>query len=194
MSTKQFYVTSYAVELITAQLRIIELFGLEVIISGVQIPKASPKPLCTKLFFAQVPCFRQTASFPRQGSFLKQTPTSSSSTTSCPNSPINSHTIYASQQSFLLGAELLIAGSQLLPPRSSQTSGAWLRSRLLAAEGMSISNLLIGFFPSRDTALCLHSLVGDARAGVGVQDMTWPLASWFLFIPEQKGGFLWSSA
>lgn len=135
MSTKGFYVTSCALELLNAQVCIIERFRLEVIISGVQIPKASPKAPCTKLFLAQVPQFRQTSSFPRQGSFPKITPAIIINTTSCSNSPINSHPIYASQQSFLLGAELLIAGLQLLPPCSSQTSGAWPCSRFLAARG-----------------------------------------------------------
>lgn len=134
-------------ELINAQLCIIEQFGLEVIKSGVQIPKASPKPLCTELFLAHVPRFRQTASFPREGSFPKKTPTTIISTTSCTNSPINSHLICASQQSFLWGAELLIAALQLLPPRSSQTCGAWPHSRFLAAEGTSISSPSRLIFP-----------------------------------------------
>lgn len=74
MSAKGFYVTSYALELINAQLCIVEWFGLEVIISGMQIPKASPKPLWTKLFLFPVPRFWQTASFPGQGGFPKKNP------------------------------------------------------------------------------------------------------------------------
>ena len=61
-------------------------------------------------------------------------------TTSYANSRINSDPIYTSQQSFLLVAGLLIAGLQLLPPCSSQTSGAWTPSSFSTAEETGISS------------------------------------------------------